>query len=146
MGILDGLGKIWAFPNTAIGLVAGAACLVLGARLRLQHNALAFFDCPIGSGAVTLGNIILTTEPSLDLLVPAYLARHKSPEGRFSDCDFVHLGRHEEAHTYQYQVLGPAFLLVYWIAGIGRTVSALGHAADRYALTGAGWWPWGRLG
>src|SRR5205085_11456166 len=98
-------------------------------------------------GALTLGNVILVTESSLDLMVTAYRARcnAQSRDCR-ATCGDVHLGKHEEAHTYQYQVLGPAFLLVYWIAGIGRQVSALELAADQYALTGAGWWPWGRLG
>src|SRR5206468_10563987 len=131
--ILDVRGKIWTSPNTLLGLLAGAIGLAFGARLRFQHNALVFCRYPFGrGGALVLGNVILVTESSLDVMVTSYRTRCNPPpvECR-STCDDVHLGKHEEAHTYQYQVLGPAFLLVYWIAGIGRQVSALELAADR---------------
>jgi hypothetical protein len=140
--LLDVLGKIWTLPNTVIGLVTGTAALCFGATPRLRHNALVFFNCPfLCRGAVTLGNVILTTEPSLDLLVTTYALRCNSSGQGAAIGDLVHLGKHEEAHTYQYQMLGPFFLPVYCIAGIGRQVSAFEQAADRYARTGAGWWP-----
>ena len=139
--LLDVLGKLWTFPNTMVGLLAGAVSLSFGARPRLCHNAIVFYDCRfVRRGAITLGNVILTTEPSLDLMVTTYALRCNSPT-KSAPYDLVHLGKHEEAHTYQYQTLGPFFLPVYCIAGIGRQVSAFERAADRYAQTGAGWWP-----
>lgn len=145
--LFDIFGKIWALPNTLVGLVVGVIGLAFGGSVRLGHNAIVFFNFPLGpGGALTLGNVILTTEPTLDMHVWSYAARRVlPPDNRAPACDLVHLGKHEEAHTYQYQVLGPAFWLVYWIAGIGRQVSALERAADRYGQIGTDWWPWSIL-
>ncbi len=52
------------------------------------------------------------------------------------------VGEHEEGHTYQYQLLGPLFFLVYLFSGGAFTVkSPFEQAADRFATTGKGWVP-----
>jgi len=67
MGLLDLAGKIWALPDTAIGLAAGIASLPFGSTISIEHNAIAFNNFPWGpGGALTLGNVILNTEPTLD--------------------------------------------------------------------------------
>lgn len=85
------LGKVWNFPNTAIGLLLGMAALRFGGRVQLRHNALEFCDCPLMNffapgGAITLGNTIL------------YGSRA------------YRLARHERIHTLQGQVFGPLYL------------------------------------
>jgi len=44
---------------------------------------------------------------------------------------------HEEAHTYQYQVLGPMFLPAYALAGGISASNPFELAANRYALGGS---------
>jgi hypothetical protein len=52
------------------------------------------------------------------------------------------LGDHERAHVYQYMALGPLFLPLYFLCGGISHRNRFEQAADRYALTGKGWWPW----
>ena len=54
----------------------------------------------------------------------------------------VRLGDHERAHVYQYMALGPLFLPLYLLCGGISVRNRFERAADRYALTGRGWWPW----
>ena len=53
----------------------------------------------------------------------------------------VHVGKHEEAHTWQYQVLGPFFLPVYALTMLLPSPTPFERAADLYAKSGSGWWP-----
>jgi hypothetical protein len=41
-------------------------------------------------------------------------------------------------------VLGPAFGPLYLLCGGVSARNRFERAADRYALTGRGWWPWSR--
>ena len=52
------------------------------------------------------------------------------------------LADHERAHVFQYLVLGPLFLPVYFAFGGIGVRNRFERAADRYAMTGRGWWPW----
>jgi hypothetical protein len=56
----------------------------------------------------------------------------------------VRLGDHERAHVYQYLALGPLFLPLYFLCGGISWRNRFEQAADRYAQTGKGWWPWPR--
>ena len=134
------LGVLWTLPNTLIGLAAGLAGLMAGARVEWSttESALVFQHWPWGpGGAMTLGNIILHTGDSLDERCATY-------EHRAGHCQHppVRLGDHERAHVYQYMVLGPLFLPVYLLCGGVSVRNPLERAADRYAMTGQGWWPW----
>lgn len=88
------LGKIWALPTTLIfGLPLGILGLCLAprkSRIRLAHNAICFYSCPLlkgGNLALTLGNVILFQQNS--------------------DCFWgIDIGAHEQQHTYQAEVLG----------------------------------------
>lgn len=133
------LGMLWTLPNTLAGLVAGAAGMLFGARLRLSRRdfALVFHHWPWGpGGAITLGNTILHTGSTLDSDCVTY-------EHRAGRCEHppIKLGDHERAHVYQYMVLGPLFLPVYLLCGGVSVRNPFERAADRYALTGKGWWP-----
>ena len=52
------------------------------------------------------------------------------------------LADHERAHVYQYMVLGPLFLPLYLLCGGVHVRNRFERAADRYACSGRGWWPW----
>jgi hypothetical protein len=133
------LGALWTLPNTLAGLLAGSVALARGARATVADSALVFHGVPFGpGGALTLGQVILHTGDSLDATALTY---HCKAHGG-SDC--VRLGDHERAHVYQYLALGPLFLPVYFICGGISWRNRFEQAADRYAMTGTGWWPWAR--
>lgn len=136
------LGHLWAAPNTLLGLVAGLLAVPFGARPYRCHGALAFRRMPRFFGALTLGGVILHAGPSLNIVVPTYTARRR----RAARAGRVRLGDHERAHVLQYLVLGPLFLPVYFICGGISARNPFERAADLYALTGKGWWPWPRRG
>ena len=127
-------------PNTALGLVAGVAGMLAGARPRWSERdlALVFVRYPWGpGGAMTLGNIILQTGENLDVACTTYAHR----AGLCVDPS-IRIGDHERAHVYQYMALGPLFLPIYFACGGVSVRNRFERAADRYAMTGKGWWPW----
>jgi hypothetical protein len=134
------LGVLWALPNTLLGLLAGALGLAFGAHVhwRSRELALVFHCWPWGpGGALTLGNVILHTGDTLDSPCITYAhragQRHEEP---------IVLADHERAHVYQYMALGLLFLPLYLICGGISVRNPFERAADRYAQTGRGWWPW----
>lgn len=134
------LGGAWTFPNTLIGLLAGAAGTAAGARAHFspRHAALVFHRWPWGpGGAITLGNVILHTGEHLDSECMTY--EHRAGHCRHAP---IRIGDHERAHVYQYMVLGVLFLPVYLACGGISVRNPFERAADRYALSGSGWWPW----
>ena len=135
---LVSLGHLWTAPNTLLGLAAGVLGMPFGARPYRYHDALAFRCMPRFFGALTLGGVILHARRSLDVVVPTYTARVR-PAARVRR---VSLGDHERAHVFQYLVLGPLFLPVYLICGGVSARNPFERAADLFALTGKGWWPW----
>ena len=54
----------------------------------------------------------------------------------------VTYGRHEEAHTYQSQVLGPLFIPTYLSNGLPSRHHPFEHAAQQWAKEEGHWWPW----
>jgi hypothetical protein len=137
--IAQGLGVVWASPMTLAGLIAGGVAMAGGARARWSDAALVFHRVPFGpGGALTLGNVILHTGESMDEVARTYACRLHGG----NDC--VRLGDHERAHVFQYLVLGPLFLPVYFACGGISAGNRFEQAADRYAMTGRGWWPWPR--
>jgi len=138
------LGVIWTAPNTLLGLVLGCVGMLGGARvsLRARDWMVAFDNWPASwsprTGALTLGNCVLHTGLTLDSPCGVYAPVENCSPGlvpEFAD--------HERAHVLQYMVLGPLFLPVYFALGGISARNPLERAADRYALTGHGWWPWG---
>lgn len=134
------LGILWASPVSAIGLVAGLAALAGGARMQLSRRDLAciFHRVPWGpGGALTLGNVILDTGDDLDRSCNTYA--HDAGHGHEPR---IRLRDHERAHVLQYMVLGVLFLPLYVLQGGVAARNPFERAADRYARTGRGWWPW----
>jgi len=138
--LLLALGALWALPNTVLGLLAGLAALTRGAHCQWRGDelALVFQRFPWGpGGALTLGNVILHTGESLDCDCVTYAHRAGlRHEPRIS------LAAHERAHVFQYMALGPLFLPAYLLSGGVSERNRFERAADRYAMTGQGWWPW----
>ena len=134
------LGALWTSPNTLVGLTLGVVGVAFGAHasLRRETLALVFQSWPWGpGGAITFGNVILHTGHDLDVSCATYA--HAA--GLVSE-PAVCLADHERAHVLQYLVLGPAFLPLYLLCGGIGVRNRFERAADRYASTGAGWWPW----
>jgi hypothetical protein len=137
--VLQVLGALWTSPNTLIGLAAGTAGMLAGARpsWNARDCAIVFREFPWGpGGAITLGNVILHTGPVLD--VPCRTYAHQA--GHASE-PVIGLHDHERAHVYQYLVLGPLYLPVYLLCGGVSARNPFERAADVYALHGRGWWP-----
>ena len=137
---LGALGAAWTLPNTALGLVAGAAAVAFGAHAHVSRRecAIVFHRVPWGpGGALTLGNVILHTGESL--LAPCVTYAHRA--GHAVEPPIV-LADHERAHVFQYMALGPLFLPLYLACGGISARNRFERAADRYAATGRGWWPW----
>lgn len=133
-------GIAWTLPNTMVGLVAGVVGIAFGAHahLRARDLAVVFHDWPWGpGGALTLGNTILHTGRTLDsaCMTYAHMAGHLEQP-------VITLADHERAHVFQYMTLGPLFLPLYLVCGGVSVRNPFERAADRYALTGRGWWPW----
>jgi hypothetical protein len=134
------LGVLWTLPNTLAGLLAGCAGVACGARLHVRRRelALVFHRMPWGpGGALTLGNVILHTGDSLDAPCATYAHR----AGHAVEPAIV-LADHERAHVFQYMALGPLFLPLYFACGGIGVRNRFERAADRYAHSGHGWWPW----
>lgn len=134
------LGMIWTLPNSVIGLLLGAIGVAFGARMRWQPRELALVICrwPWGpGGALTLGNVIVHTGDDLDVACLTYA--HQAGRG---EEPVISLADHERAHVYQYLLMGPLFLPLYFICGGVSVRNPFERAADRYAQTGRGWWPW----
>ncbi|MBS0227776.1 MAG: hypothetical protein JSS23_03670 [Proteobacteria bacterium] len=142
-GLLLTLGLLWALPISLSGLVAGLIAMAFGARPALRTGDLALvFQCfPWGpGGAITLGNVILHTGPDLACPCRTYACR-----AGLVDEPTIVLADHERAHVYQYMVLGLLLLPLYLLSGGAVSErNRFEQAADRYARTGRGWWPWAR--
>ncbi|MFT4255794.1 MAG: hypothetical protein QM599_02325 [Pseudoxanthomonas sp.] len=133
-------GALWTLPNTLLGLIAGLAALPFGAHghWSRRDRALVFHAFPWGAGgAITFGNTILHTGHTLDSVCATY-------EHRAGLCEHppIALADHERAHVFQYMALGPLFLPLYLLCGGVSVRNRFERAADRYAMTGRGWWPW----
>jgi hypothetical protein len=91
---------------TACGVVAGAllsgASLITGkgARIAIENNAITFTTGLNLHGSITFGNAIIHAGGDLRRW------NSKSILLRYNRAAYVNLGKHEEAHTYQYQTYG----------------------------------------
>ena len=142
LGCLQALGIAWTLPNSVLGMLVGTLALARGAHahVRPRDLAIVFHDVRMGpGGALTLGNVILHTGASLDEHCVTYA--HRAGHGEEPR---ILLADHERAHVYQYMVLGGLFLPLYLLCGGVSVRNRFEQAADRYALTGRGWWPWSR--
>ena len=136
------LGAAWTVPNTVAGLLAGVVAMAFGASVhwRVRELAFVFSRVPWGpGGAITLGNVILYTGE--ELASPCWTYAHSAGEAEEPP---IVLADHERAHVLQYMALGPLFLPLYLLCGGVSGSNRFERAADRYAKSGRGWWPWSR--
>ena len=141
---LDCVGKIWTAPNTLAGLLLGLPTLLAGCRPAIAHNAIVFHSFPIGRRAFVLGNVIINPYPDLERCCATYESIARRKRDIACAVELVNIGKHEEAHTLQYQVLGPLFLPVYALTMLLPSPTPFERAADTYAKSGRGWWPGSR--
>ena len=150
---LDVAGKIWALPNTVVGVGVGMAGVPFGGdmpSLSADFNAIVFEKYPFkvgGGGAITIGNVIISTGDDLSKdFTQTYAAqarRAADPNYQFTPEDKVYIGPHERGHTYQYQALGIFFFPAYLFSGGAFTArSPFESAADRYGQNRGSWKPW----
>lgn len=139
----DIVGKIWALPDTAIGIAVGsldiAATFATTGELpqfSFGNNALQISNLHIGpAGGITFGNVELFTGYEADgSPVGPGTTMYVSPYTSYSGFP---LGSHEEAHTYQAQALGPFFFPIYFLNGGVSASNPYETQADKHAATGA---------
>jgi hypothetical protein len=99
-------GKIWAAPMTTLGVVAGALLTVAsiitgkGGRISVGNNAITFTTGLNLNGSITFGNSIIHAGGGVQRW------NSNSAVSRYNSFANVNLGKHEEAHTYQYETYG----------------------------------------
>lgn len=72
---------------------------------------------------MTFGNVVIyTTGSHPDGITPSYDGEYR-----------INFGTHEEAHTFQYQYMGPLFPFIYLLNGFADQENFLEDAADKYS-------------
>jgi hypothetical protein len=136
-------GKINAAPMSAVGLTAAGPLYIAskltgkGGDVEFANNAISFTTGLRLGGAITLGNVIIYANYDWN--------KYSSIE-RYDNYDIkVNLGRHEEAHTYQYQQFGVLMIPMLLTSSVINSIqgkppsndfigrSSLEKAADDYA-------------
>lgn len=113
------MGLLAALLGYAIGATVGT-------RPRFQRgaNAIQILGFPFGRGAMCLGNVQLYAGGA----TPEAIGRPYAP-----GLKAIPLGDHEDAHTRQYQILGPAFVPLYFLYGGFSAGNPFETSADHYA-------------
>ena len=124
-------GKIWASPNTLLGLVLGLAGVPFGADIGFGNGAIQFTNYPWGGGlgsALTLGNVQI------------YPTGNRPSDNRhlYNSPTLVNLGLHEQGHTIQAEIFGVFFLPFYLLSGgLPNNNHPFELAANEYARGGS---------
>ena len=124
----DPLNDVLMFDDAAVSAAS------VGLSFAPDFTSIAFvaggISFTLKDTAITVGNTISYGRGS-----------NPSGFGAYGDST-VEIGRHEQAHTYQYQVLGPLFLPTYFLRGgiSGPTGNPFEHAAQEYGSGRGGWW------
>ena len=127
--IVDILGKIWALPNTALGIavaiIMASIALINGGGISFGNNGLQVYGLPFAD-ALTIGNVILYNTGSGP--------RDRGPYGNNS----VFVGPHEQGHTYQNQLYGIFFFPAYLLSGpIANLNNPFEQGAQNFAASGS---------
>jgi hypothetical protein len=122
----DVAAKIWASPNTVLGLAYGGVGYLYGVatgqdvKITLGNNAVQFENMPqsMVDRPFALGNTILYSvydQPKSTL----YSSYTNTYVGVDADGESIYptVGDHERQHTYQYQKFGPFFIPAYILNG-----------------------------
>ncbi len=135
---LDVAQKVWASPNTILGLAYGGAGYlyshIIGdgkAEITFGNNAVQFAHNPLGLGGagLSLGNAISYFDKESkgkvtirDENYNTLSYRQNELYGQLTHPDYdnkdkVNLGKHERKHTYQAEYLGPLYLATWLFSG-----------------------------
>lgn len=132
-GVLDVAGKIWALPNTLVGLAYGGVGYVLGwmmgtnPSISFANNAIQFENNPLMATAMTFGNVIVYGRD------PVYY-QPDSQRGQYW------LGYEEMQHTYQAQVLGPLYFPAHIVSGLtGLLMNWDWHGSSAFMESSVHW-------
>lgn len=131
--ILGAIGKIWAAPNTAIGALAGIGSAAIGKlmgynpTISFGNNSIQIANAAtINNRAYTIGNVqVYAPGRGPNIVQPSYSGA------------IVNVGKHEEAHTVQSQILGPLYLPVAILGGRLGNANPIETGADKYAGGGS---------
>lgn len=150
---LDVAKKVWASPNTVLGLTIGGVGYLYGAangqevKVSIGNNAVQFEGNPLGQNgaALTLGNSInyfgsaspdsgKTFDRNGEYYTYQAKQNYINSNGnyQFTDFDKIILGSHESQHTYQAETLGPLFLPIYFLSGGISNNNWLENEADKF--------------
>jgi hypothetical protein len=107
--------RLWAAPNTLLGLLAGAVVLVLGGRLQWVRGAAEFSGGVVGLVAGSLPRSIRFSAVTLGHVIVG-----------ISEAELSAARDHEHVHVRQYELWGPFFLFAYtgssiWQVARGRS-------------------------
>lgn len=139
--LLDLALKVWALPNTALGLVWGGVGHIYGEiryaldpsrpqpSISIDNNAIQFINNPFMGSAMTLGNVIIYGSSS----GPGNSNRHfqNTPAG-------YKVGNEEMYHTQQSEILGLFYFPAHIIGGLSSLFRSP-HPGLRYNVD-----PWHR--
>lgn len=104
--------KLWASPNTAVGIAFAIASLVCAwavgrrPRISLGHNAIQVTESPLVPTAIALGHVVV------------YGTSPRWQPGRLCFRSGQCLAHEEMQHTFQAEVLGPLYLPAHALLGI----------------------------
>ena len=134
-GALDVIGKVWALPNTLVGMVYGGVGHAIGEvgyalgvydvspSVSFRNNAIQFENNPLMASAMTFGNVIVYGRGS-DF-------QPGSPRGQYT------LGYEEMQHTYQAQKLGPLYFPAHIVSGTtGMLMNGSWHGSSAFLEAG----------
>jgi hypothetical protein len=141
-GAMDIAGRIWAFPNTIIGLAFGGAGTIFGVRPVWDsvNGILHFTDMPswLTPSSMSFGHAHVYGKES-----------YKKLDGTF-EVNRVNIPvvREETLHTSQATVLGSTYLPLYGLSMLGSVVTGGGthnhNLLEMGPESGRGLWPWGK--
>lgn len=137
--VLTILKKIWALPNTLIGLVYGIIGLFAGAKMHWDNEigVLRFTKIPrnVLRSAISLGHVQLFS-----------VGYFKTPGGSYTGNRLgTPVAEEETWHTRQAEVLGP-FYLVFYLVGLIISLATTNtthhnNFMEKGPEHGAGLWP-----
>lgn len=134
------LKKIWALPNTLLGLLFGGVGLLMGAKAHWAADVgvLRFTDMPrkLLRSAMSLGHVQLFSIGCFTTLGGDLTPNRMGTP----------IATEETLHTRQAEVLGPFYLLFY-LAGLIISLVTTRSTHDNNFMEkapecGAGLWPW----
>jgi hypothetical protein len=125
------MGKLWALPNTLVGLVYGGVGHIVGMLMGtnpdifIDNNAIQFVNNPLMLSAMTFGNVIVYGT-----------GKNYQPTSDRSSGRYV-LGHAEMQHTYQAEVLGPLYFPGHLLSGFtGLLMNQDWHGSSAFLETG----------